>query len=125
MALGQVGIVSLGAYFVIKGDISSGALIAAVILNGRTVQPLIQLTSLLQKFLLLKLVMKNLICFIIISHKRRIEGKYWLIKNSNSITINDLIFNQRSSPILEVKRLNITSNESIGVGSVGSGKSTL
>ena len=48
VSMGQVGIVSYGAYLVVYGEISSGGLIAAVILNGRTVQPLIQMTGLLQ-----------------------------------------------------------------------------
>ena len=49
-SLGQVAIVAVGAYLVINGSVSSGALIASVILNGRTVQPLTQLAGLLQKF---------------------------------------------------------------------------
>ena len=129
VALGQVGIVSLGAYCVIKGDISSGALIAAVILNGRTVQPLIQLTSLLQKFSVAKTSYEKLnLFFNNFSQEENRRENIGLSKIPNSITINDLIFQPEEvpSPILEVKKLNITSNESIGViGSVGSGKSTL
>ena len=34
-ALSQVAVVSVGAYFVINGEVTSGALIAAVILNGK------------------------------------------------------------------------------------------
>ena len=58
-ALSQVAVVSVGAYYVINGGVTSGALIAAVILNGKTIQPIIQLSSLLQNSVLQKLVTQN------------------------------------------------------------------
>ena len=57
-ALSQVAVVSVGAYFVINGGVTE-KLIAAVILNGKTIQPIIQLSSLLQKFSTAKTDMQN------------------------------------------------------------------
>ena len=47
-SLSQIATVSVGAYYVIEGTVTAGALIAVVILNGKTIQPIIQLAGLLQ-----------------------------------------------------------------------------
>ena len=59
LALGQVGIVTYGAFLVISGETSTGALIATVILNGKTLQPIVQLTGLMQKFSTARQVTEN------------------------------------------------------------------
>ena len=41
-SLSQIATVSVGAYYVIEGAVTAGALIAVVILNGKTIQPIIQ-----------------------------------------------------------------------------------
>ena len=59
-SLSQIATVSVGAYYVIEGTVTAGALIAVVILNGKTIQPIIQLAGLLQKFSTAKESFQNL-----------------------------------------------------------------
>ena len=125
----QVLVVSVGAYFVIQGDITSGALIASVILNGKTIQPIIQLASLLQKISTAKSAFKKLDqTFNFVSKEEQRRANLELKEVNGPIKIENLTFQPENlnSPILTVKRLVIRKNQSVGIiGSVGSGKSTL
>ena len=128
-ALSQVAVVSVGAYFVINGDVTSGALIAAVILNGKTIQPIIQLSSLLQKFSTAKTGYAKLNqTFEKISKEELRRSNIKLEKVSGEIKIRKMSFQPEGlqAPIIQVNRLIIKNKQSIGIiGSVGSGKSTL
>ena len=128
VSLGQVGIVSFGAYLVVYGEISSGALIASVILNGRTVQPIIQLTGLLQKYSIAKTGYDRLDqLFNSLSEEEKRRQNIRIPKISGEIAVDNLSFKPEglNYPIFDAPRLRIKNNESIGiVGSVGSGKST-
>ena len=128
-ALSQVAVVSVGAYFVINGGVTSGALIAAVILNGKTIQPIIQLSSLLQKFSTAKTGYAKLNqTFEKISKEELRRSNIKLEKVSGEIKIRKMTFQPEGlqAPIIQVNRLIIKNKQSIGViGSVGSGKSTL
>ena len=126
--MGQVGIVSYGAYLVVYGEISSGGLIAAVILNGRTVQPLIQMTGLLQKFSIARTGYYRLNqLFGSESDEEKRRQNIRIPKISGEISVDNLSFLPEgvTYPIFEAPRLRINDGESVGiVGSVGSGKST-
>ena len=128
VSMGQVGIVSYGAYLVVYGEISSGGLIAAVILNGRTVQPLIQMTGLLQKFSIARTGYYRLNqLFGSESDEEKRRQNIRIPKISGEISVDNLSFLPEgvTYPIFEAPRLRINDGESVGiVGSVGSGKST-
>ena len=128
-ALSQVAVVSVGAYYVINGGVTSGALIAAVILNGKTIQPIIQLSSLLQKFSTAKTGYSKLNqTFEKISKEELRRSNIKLEKVSGEIKIRKMTFQPEGlqAPIIQVNRLIIKNKQSVGIiGSVGSGKSTL
>ena len=56
----QIAVVSVGAILVIEGTINPGALIASMILNGKTLQPVMQIAGLLQKLSVAKVAYKKL-----------------------------------------------------------------
>ena len=73
----QIAVISFGAYLVIKGDITSGALIGTVILNGKTLQPCFQLANLLQKISIAKVSYKRLSAtFNFLSEEEKKKRKY-------------------------------------------------
>lgn len=129
LALGQVGIVTYGAFLVISGETSTGALIATVILNGKTLQPIVQLTGLMQKFSTARAGYRKLdSMFNTTSREEARRQNIRLEKLAGNIEVSDLVFHPEGlpSPILEIPRLRIKDGERVGIlGSVGSGKSTL
>lgn len=129
LALGQVGIVTYGAFLVISGETSTGALIATVILNGKTLQPIVQLTGLMQKFSTARAGYRKLdSMFNTTSREEARRQNIRLEKLTGNIEVSDLVFHPEGlpSPILEIPRLRIKDGERVGIlGSVGSGKSTL
>ena len=59
-SLAQISVISFGAFLVIRGDITSGALIGTVILSGKTLQPCFQLANLLQRLSIAKVSYQRL-----------------------------------------------------------------
>lgn len=128
-SFGQIAIVAVGAYLVIESEISSGALIASVMMNSRAQQPLIQLSGVLQKFSTARASFKRLNkVFNDQSNEEKRRNNLSMSTVKGDIQIKLLKFQPTGSaaPILELERLNIQEGQKIGiVGSVGSGKSTL
>ena len=127
-SLAQVMVISFGAFLVIQGEISSGALIGTVILNGKTLQPCFQLANLLQRVSIAKVSYKRLSStFNFFSEEEKRRENIRLSKLEGDIKIEKLNFQPPSlnKPIFQCQRLSIKEGEKIGiVGSVGSGKST-
>ena len=71
----QIAVVSVGAILVIEGTINPGALIASMILNGKTLQPVMQIAGLLQKFSVAKVAYKNSIKPSVLSPMKSAVGK--------------------------------------------------
>ena len=111
------------------GETSTGALIATVILNGKTLQPIVQLTGLMQKFSTARAGYRKLdSMFNTTSREEARRQNIRLEKLAGNIEVSDLVFHPEGlpSPILEIPRLRIKDGERVGIlGSVGSGKSTL
>ena len=129
VALTQVAIVSAGAYLVSVGNLSSGALIARVLLNGKAIQPIVQIATILQRIgtaavshaRLTKVFSKK-------SKEEQRRENIRLKKLNERIQLSSVEFKPEQSPsaIVSIKRLRIDYGEHIGIlGSVGSGKSTL
>ena len=113
-SLGQVAIVAVGAYLVINGSVSSGALIASVILNGRTVQPLTQLAGLLQKFSTARASFQRLDkVFMSVSEEEKRRQNIRLDKISGPITVENLIFQPKGvpAPLIQVPKIRITDGQ--------------
>lgn len=127
LQISQVGIIVYGVVLISNLEISSGALIACVILSGRTLSPLVQAAQLLTRanfaFQAYKSVDK------LMSSDSRdekfVKNKSMSLK-SGDIEINNLNFSFTDNPILKNVSMSIKSGEVIGiVGNLGSGKSTL
>jgi len=127
--IGQVAFVSLGAYLVIEGAITSGGLIAAVMLNGRALQPLGQLAGILQRWSTAKEAYSRLDkLFNTISSEEARRENIRLKQVAGPIVCRDLTYRPQGAQadILTVHRLGIPKGDRVGVvGAVGSGKSTL
>jgi len=126
--LGQIILVSWGAFLVIGGEITSGGLIATVMLNGRTIQPLMQLASVLNRYSTARTSysrIDNVFKSISSEEARRQNIRIELVKPP--IICRDLSYrpDNLQRDLLAVNRLAIKEGDRIGVvGSVGSGKST-
>jgi len=127
-ALGQIALLSAGAMLSIENDLTTGALFAAVLLNGRTVQPLIQLSNVLTKYSTAKASIDKLDqVFNAVSSEEKRRENLRLDRISGPIVIRNLAFSPVNTQysILNIQNLRIPDKQKIGiVGSVGSGKST-
>jgi len=128
IALNQVGVVSLGAWLISEQKMSSGALIACVLLSSKALQPILQISGLLGKIAQAGESIKRLTSvFQSASAEERRRENFSVKQIKFNIRITNLIFQPESlnRPILSTKRLKINYGESVGIiGSVGSGKST-
>ena len=124
----QICVVSVGAILVINGTVNPGALIATMILNGKTLQPVMQIAGLLQKLSVAKVAYKKLDqTFRFVSDEERRWQNISLEKLGGPIKVKEVIFQPEGMqvPVLTIKNLTIKAGEKVGiVGSVGSGKST-
>lgn len=124
----QVAILAFGAFLILDGDLSPGALIAGVLLHGRAQQPLQGLLQFLLKLSVARVAIKR-ISGVLSSQsnedRRRQNIKVASVKGP--ISIKDLEFSPREDgrSILSVPILRLENEQKIGIlGSVGSGKST-
>ena len=127
-SLAQVLILSFGAYYVFQGSISTGSLIAAVLLHGRAQQPLQALMQFLMRYSVAKVGIKRLNNVFLVESNEELRRENIKIKDlSKDVLFRDVEYTvgevQRS--VLTIPRLVCPANQKVGVlGSVGSGKST-
>ena len=126
---GQVLLVAAGAYLVIEGVTTTGALIASVMLNGRTNQPIAQLAGLLQKMSTARTSLERLTGVFEMVSSEEARRKNIRVRRVEPPIVIDKLTSQppgTNAPILSVDRLRLVPGQHVGiVGSVGSGKSTL
>jgi ATP-binding cassette subfamily C protein LapB len=127
-SLGQIALLSAGAIFAVNNELSTGALFAAVILNGRTTQPLMQLSNVLTKYSTAKASIDKLDqVFDAISSEEKRRENLRLNSITGPIVMRNLSFAPANTQysILNIQNLRIPDKQKVGiVGSVGSGKST-
>jgi len=127
-SLGQIALLTAGAILAVNNELSTGALFAAVILNGRTTQPLMQLSNVLTKYSTAKASIKKLDqVFDSISSEEKRRENLRLKSIKGPILVRNLSFSPVNTQysILNIQNLKIPDKQKIGiVGSVGSGKST-
>lgn len=128
ISLNQILIVSMGAWLVTEKEMSTGALIAVVLLSSKTLQPVLQVGGILNRFALAKESIKKLSAVFNLQSAEEQRRKNISIKDIKSnIYLEEIAFEPEgvNRSLFSVKRLRIKHGEKVGViGSIGSGKST-
>ncbi len=128
-ALCSIFVVIYGAYLVADASITTGALIACVILSGRVIAPLAQLAQIITKFNQSKTALKRL-DKLMSSPVERKAGKALVSKPTlkGHINFRNVSFRYPSQQSDTIKRVNmeIMAGDKVGIiGAVGCGKTTL
>ena len=125
----QVMIVFYGVFLISAGEASMGALIAAVILTGRTLAPLAQLAQTLTRLNQAKTSYRS-INALMQADSERPEGRRWLSrpKLDGRIVFEDVTFSYPEAQVETLKGISFTiePGEKVAIlGRIGSGKSTV
>jgi ATP-binding cassette subfamily C protein LapB len=125
----QVLIVFYGVLLIQAGELSMGALVAAVILTGRALAPLAQIAQTLTRLNHVRSAYKSLNTLMKQEGERDL-GKSWLSRPvlRGNIDIENLTFaySEEGSEVLRDCSLSIKAGEKVAImGRIGSGKSTL
>ncbi|CAM4224866.1 type I secretion system permease/ATPase [Psychrobacter arenosus] len=124
-----VGIVIIGSFVVMKGDMTIGGLIASSILGGRVLAPVMSIPNLLVQYAHAKAAKKNIDSLFALEQDNhgvnyplsptRVEGLF----ECDEVTFN---YQGNDRPAVVVPKLVIRPGERIAIlGPIGSGKSTL
>lgn len=127
VAASQTFIIFFGVYLIASTDLTMGALVACVILSGRTLSPLAQLGNILTKINSAMASFRSIDALMNIEAKdERFDEDTVVALKEGSIIIRDLNFTSGDKPLLKDINLDIKHGEKIAIlGPVGGGKSTL
>ena len=127
--LSQVGIIVYGVYLIAEGDLTMGSLIACVILSGRTLAPLGQVSNLLGRYNQaitsyenFGQLMQQPVTEMSREHQIRVD------KVTGSLTIRNvsLTYPKMKEPTVRQLNLELKAGEKVAiVGKIGSGKTSL
>lgn len=125
----QVMIVFYGVFLITRGDVSMGALIASVILTGRTLAPLAQLAQILTRLNQARASYRSLNT-LMQSESEQPVGKRWLSRPhlDGHITFQNVRFGYPKAGVDALKSVSfdIKPGEKVAIlGKIGSGKSTI
>ena len=124
-----VGIVIVGSFVVIQGDMTMGGLIACSILGGRVLAPVMAIPNLLVQYSHAKAAKLNIeTLFSLEQDNQGVTYPLSPTRIKGSYQCNDLVFNYQGNdrPALDIPQLAIKPGERIAIlGPIGSGKSTL
>lgn len=125
--ISQVGIVVYGVILITNADMTMGALIACVILSGRVLAPLGQITNLIGRINQASVAYKNLKDLLNLESEENSRAnnlEYLDVEGSLSLVNLSLKFNDAKQHSLSSVNLDIKPGEKIGViGKIGSDKS--
>ena len=125
----QVGIVVYGVILIMQAEMSMGSLIACVILSGRTLAPLGQISSLLGRYSHVVVAFNNLKELFQTKTIETTKTRHVRIKSvSGDITASNLslTYPRSNRPAVAPCNIRISAGEKVGiVGKVGSGKTSL
>lgn len=125
----NVGMIILGVYLISEGDLTMGGLIAATMLSGRAIGPMVQLSLLSTRYNQAKSSM-TIIEQVMSMPDEQEEGKRYIHRPivHGKVELDKVTFHYPDSPIASIRDLSITINpgEKVAIiGRIGSGKTTL
>jgi ATP-binding cassette, subfamily C, bacterial LapB len=124
-----IAILVMGVYLISAGQMSGGALFAAIMLTGRALTPIAQLSALIAKFHHARTAFKSIKHMVDAEQDRPDEARFLRPPSQiNSIVLDNvsLTYRKDGQPALKNITLEIAAGERIGIiGAIGSGKSTL
>lgn len=127
-SLGYITLVSSGAYLVVDGQMTMGALIACTIISGRMLQPIVALPGIFTQMAHAKAALKGLeALYALPSDFNTIQSPLKPQKLEGNYKISNLKYNYPNNTIaLDIENLEIQKGKKIAIlGAIGSGKSTL
>ncbi len=124
----NIALVTLGVYLASEGEVTMGAIIAGMILNGRVIAPVAQIVSMIIRFDRTMLSMQNLDEVMQMPVEK--ENKSYVSRPNlhGNIELKDVEFSYPNQNFKVVKGINlhIKQGERVAIlGKIGSGKSTL
>ncbi len=126
IAASQTFIVFFGIFLIASTNLTMGALVACVILSGRTLSPLAQLSGILNKFNSASAAFRKI--DVLMEEEARdeiVSTESATVLDQGKINVKNLSLTKDDKLILNDISLNINPNESIGIiGPVGGGKSS-
>lgn len=127
LQISQVGIIVYGVFLISSQSMSTGALIACVILSGRTLSPLVQASQLLTRMNMAITAYKNVDQLMKeVSRDELTTSKDAVKIDKASLEVKNLNLSLGDAKILEDINFSIEEGEKLGiVGALGSGKSSL
>lgn len=125
----NVGMIILGVYLIANGDLTMGGLIAATMLSGRAIGPMVQLSLLSTRYNQAKSSM-TIINQVMEMPDEQEEGKRYIHRPivQGKIEIDRVTFHYPDAPVASIRDLSLTINpgEKVAIiGRIGSGKTTL
>ena len=127
IAASQTFIVFFGIFLIASTDLTMGALVACVILSGRTLSPLAQLSGILNRFSSATAAFKKIDTLMEqVGREETVSTETATILDQGKIQIKNLNYSHEDKKILDNISLTINPGESVGIiGPVGGGKSSL
>lgn len=127
--LSNISIVVLGVYLASNGDMTMGAIIATMMLNGRVIAPVSQFVGMIIRLDRTMLSLENIDEIMKMPVERDDNRSYLSRKNlDGDIEFKDVLFSYKGQQFDVLKNINLTikKGEKVGIiGKIGSGKSTL
>ena len=125
----SVGMIILGVYLIAQGNLTMGGLIAATMLSGRAIGPMVQLSLLSTRYNQAKASLK-IIEQVMAMPDEQEQGKRYIHRPmiQGKIELDKVTFHYPDSPIASIRDLSLTINpgEKVAIiGRIGSGKTTL
>lgn len=125
----NIAVVIVGVYLASEGDMTMGAIIAAMMLNGRVIAPVSQIVGMIIRLDRTMLSLNNIDEIMNMPVERNDAQRYLSRPDlSGDIQFKDITFSYKGKNFDVLKNLNITikEGEKVGIiGKIGSGKSTL